>query len=78
MPGELERIAYEAALRSLDKQETLLNELRARTGLILAAASVAASFLGRSGSSRVLATAAVGAFAVVVGCAVSFSCLSVC
>jgi hypothetical protein len=43
----LERLAYEAAQRALDKQERLLDELRNRTGLLLAAASLAASFLGR-------------------------------
>jgi hypothetical protein len=42
-----ERLAYEAAQRALDKQERLIEELRSRTGLLLAAASVAASFLGR-------------------------------
>lgn len=42
-----ERLAYEAALRALDKQERLIDELRNRTGLLLAAASLAASFLGR-------------------------------
>jgi len=45
--GDLERLAYEAALRALDKQEGLLEELRARTGILLAASSLAASFLGR-------------------------------
>lgn len=42
-----ERLAYEAAQRALDKQERLLEELRGRTGVLLAAASLAASFLGR-------------------------------
>ena len=42
-----ERLAYDAAQRALDKQERLLEELRSRTGLLLAAASLAASFLGR-------------------------------
>jgi hypothetical protein len=44
---ELAEIAYKASIRRLDKQERLLDELRARTGLLLAAASLAASFLGR-------------------------------
>lgn len=43
MAGEFEQLAYEAALRSLDKQERLLEELRARTGVLLAASSIAAS-----------------------------------
>ena len=46
MDAEFERLAYETALRGLDKQEELLGELRSRTGVLLAAASLAASFLG--------------------------------
>ncbi len=46
MPGEFERLAYELALRGLDKQEQVLSELRARTGILIAAAAVAVSFLG--------------------------------
>jgi hypothetical protein len=45
--GEFEQLAYEAALRSLDKQERLVEELRARSGILLAASSVAASLLGQ-------------------------------
>jgi hypothetical protein len=44
--AELEQIAYDSALRALDKQEKLLEELRARTGILLAASSLAASLLG--------------------------------
>src|SRR5215813_2597667 len=47
MAGEFEKLAYEAALRGLDKQEGLLEELRTRTGVLLAASSLAASFLGQ-------------------------------
>ncbi len=46
MPGEFERLAYELALRGLDKQEQVLSEVRARTGILVAAAAVAVSFLG--------------------------------
>lgn len=46
VPGELARLAYEASLRRLDKQEQSLAEIRAR-GMILAASSLGASFLGR-------------------------------
>lgn len=63
----LETLAYEAALRSLDKQEQVLNELRARTGLLLAASSLAASFLGRPAIERstpVLVIVAFVAFAL--------------
>lgn len=47
MVAEFEKLAYEAALRGLDKQESLLEELRTRTGVLLAASSLAASFLGQ-------------------------------
>jgi hypothetical protein len=43
MSAELAEIAYDASLRRLDKQERLLDDLRARTGLLLAAASLAAT-----------------------------------
>jgi len=46
--SEFEKLAYEAALRSLDKQERVLEELRARTGVLLGASSLAAAFLGQS------------------------------
>jgi hypothetical protein len=67
--ADLARIAYEASLRSLDKQDELLTELRSRTGLVLAASSLAASFLGEPAldeGSRALAVAALVAFAVSV------------
>ena len=48
MPSDsLEGFAYEAALRALDKQEDVLNEVRSRTGALLAASALAASLLGR-------------------------------
>jgi hypothetical protein len=69
-----ERLAYEAAQRALDKQERLLEELRSRTGLLLAAASLAASFLGREAFARDpkrgLAALAVLAFLLAVGTSV--------
>jgi hypothetical protein len=45
--NSLAQLSFEASLRSLDKQERLLDELRARTGLLLAASSLAISFVGR-------------------------------
>ncbi len=45
---DFERLAFEAALRALDKQERGLEELRARTGVLLGASSLAAAFLGQS------------------------------
>jgi len=44
--GTLERIAFDSSTRALDKQQALLDEIRARTGLLLAASSLAASLLG--------------------------------
>jgi hypothetical protein len=46
MPDSIAEAAYELALRAIDQQERRLNELRARTGTLIAGASVAASFLG--------------------------------
>lgn len=64
----LEQIAYDNAIRALDKQERMLEELRARTGVLLAAASLAVSLLGGRAfeSSRpiVLVVAALTAFAL--------------
>jgi hypothetical protein len=40
------RLAYEASLRALDHQRQALDEIRSRTGVVLAAASLSASFLG--------------------------------
>jgi hypothetical protein len=70
MAADLAEVAYEASLRRLDKQEQLLEELRARTGLLLAAASLAASFLGRPALDAdpvFLAGLALLAFAVSMG-----------
>jgi hypothetical protein len=69
-----ERLSYEAAQRALDKQERLLEELRSRTGLLLAAASLAASFFGREAfaadPNRGFALVALVAFLVAVGASV--------
>ena len=74
MAGEFEKLAYEAALRGLDKQEGLLEELRTRTGVLLAASSLAASFLGQQAfqdpSPRGLTIAALTAFIVSIGASV--------
>ncbi len=74
MAGELEKLAYEMALRGLDKQENLLEELRARTGVLLAVSSLAASFLGqqafRHPSPRGLALVALASFVVSVAAGV--------
>lgn len=51
-PTELERLAYDVSVRTLDKQEALLAELRSRTGVLLAASSLATSFLGQEAFRR--------------------------
>lgn len=73
MGNSLAEIAYEASLRSLDKQEELLDEVRARTGLLLAASSLAASFLGRPALERAEPTIialALLAFAISTGASI--------
>ena len=74
MTGEFEKLAYEAALRGLDKQEGLLEELRSRTGVLLAASSLAASFLGQQAFQHPypgeLAIAALIAFVISIGTSV--------
>jgi hypothetical protein len=52
VPADLEKLAYESALRALDKQERVVEELRARAGLILGASSLAVSLLGGQGLGR--------------------------
>ena len=52
--GRLEDLAYALSLRALEQQERVLEELRARTGVLLAATALVASFLG----GRALSSAA--------------------
>ncbi|MQA73948.1 MAG: hypothetical protein GEU88_06330 [Solirubrobacterales bacterium] len=75
--SDFERLAYETALRGLDNQGALLSELRARTGILLAASSLAFSFLGSGGFDQLdalaLALAAGGAvlaFGISIGSSV--------
>lgn len=74
MAGDFEKLTYEAALRGLDKQESLLGELRTRTGLLLAASSLAVSFLGQQAFRHPypddLALLALLAFVVSIGASV--------
>ena len=46
MPRLLAEIAYERAVHALSQQEAALNELRGRTGTLLAAEALTTSFLG--------------------------------
>src|SRR4051812_30169322 len=50
--SELAKLAYETSVRTLSMQEASLNELRARTGTLVAAASVVTSFLGGAAFTR--------------------------
>lgn len=64
---------FDAATRALDKQERVLEELRSRTGILLAVSSLAAAFLGRPAldeSRDVLAVIALAAFALSIGASV--------
>jgi hypothetical protein len=70
---EFERLAYDSALRALDKQEALLDEVRGRTGILLAASALAASFLGNSAfrdPNAALAAIALGAFVLTIAASV--------
>lgn len=69
----LEELAHDAASRALDKQEAVLAEIRARTGALLAASALAASFLGREAfrePAAWLAAVALLGFVVSVGSSV--------
>ncbi|MGD0454344.1 MAG: hypothetical protein ABSB69_12165 [Solirubrobacteraceae bacterium] len=48
----LTELSYQAAIRSLDLQERGVEQLRARTGTLLAASSLTASFLGAQAIQR--------------------------
>lgn len=73
MATDLATIAFDAATRALDKQERVLEELRSRTGVLLAASSLAAAFLGRPALDEardVLAAVALGAFGISIAASV--------
>jgi hypothetical protein len=66
----LQELAYELSRGALARQEEVLNELRARTGTLLAASSIVASFLGSQATqegSGPLTILALAAFVVSVG-----------
>lgn len=64
-------IMYEESRRAIEVQAASLDELRSRTGLLLAAASLTASFLAAQTTSRgdlgTLGGAALASFALAVG-----------
>ena len=63
--------AYDLSLKAVEEQESRLTDLRSRTGTLLAAASLAASFLGgqsiRTGELQLLGVLAIIAYAICVG-----------
>lgn len=70
---EYEQLAYDAALRALDNQERVLDELRGRTGILLGASALAASFLGKEAfadPSPALAVPALLTFVATIACSV--------
>ena len=71
MPGSVAEIGYELSLKAVEEQEARLGDLRGRAGTLLAAASVAASFLGgqsgRVGTLPLLGVLAVLAYVCCVG-----------
>jgi hypothetical protein len=63
----IERLGYELALDGLRPQEATLSELRGRTGVILAASSLVASFFGgRALDGRELGAVEIAALAALV------------
>jgi len=46
VPGSVEEVAYDASVRSIERQYSALTNLRTRAGTLLAAAALVASFLG--------------------------------
>ena len=52
MPRLLAEISYQSALHALGQQEATLNELRGRTGTLLAAEALTTSFLGAAAIQR--------------------------
>ena len=70
--GQLAELSYDAAVRALDLQERAAEQPRARTGTLLGASSLTASFLGaqaiqRSGGIGTLAALALIALTCSVG-----------
>jgi hypothetical protein len=61
----LSELSYEAGVRALDVQERGVDQLRARTGTLLAASSLTASFLGAQTISHTNGVGVLGGLALV-------------
>jgi hypothetical protein len=74
MTGDFEKLAYDEAVRGLDKQEGLLEALRTRTGVLLASSFLAASLFGQRAvqdpGPRGLAISVLVAFVISMGAGV--------
>jgi hypothetical protein len=69
-----EELAYAEALRAIESQERMVNELRSRTGILLTGASIVTSLLGATaltaGKLGALGSIALIAFILVVACCI--------
>jgi hypothetical protein len=63
--NRLGELSYEAAVRALDVQERGVEQLRARTGVLLAASSLTASFLGAQAIQHANGLDPLGALALI-------------
>jgi hypothetical protein len=74
MPDTPEELAYAEALRAIESQERIVNELRSRTGVLLTGASIVTSLLGatalKRGNLDVMGGIALLAFTAIVGASV--------
>ncbi len=73
MADSIEQLSYELSANALAEQERSVTAIRTRAGTIIAAASIAGSFLGTKvnhGSLDALAIAAMVAFALCLGSAI--------
>jgi hypothetical protein len=71
VPSSIAKLGYELSLKAIEEQESRLGDLRGRAGTLLAAASIAASFLGgqsiRAGDLSIVGALALVAYLVCVG-----------
>lgn len=65
MEETLERLAFDLSVRALQRQERVVEELRERTGTLLAAGAFVASLLGIRGSGLPAVAGAVSAVATI-------------
>jgi hypothetical protein len=64
----LERLAFDLSVRALERQERVVEELRARAGTLLAAGAFVASLLGIRASGLLLVAGVVSALATMCVC----------